>query len=407
MFLKRWMPGHGRADPKVMNELRRLAIKAERLGKFATKFHKVISLTFVLRRLPAVFFPTGENVRSARDLSGKTLLTQITERLVLLLLFRQEPNAYYRLGLFMPERFPRAGEFIDFRQHSFLGFLLNQNKTSIITEDKLLFHDLCARNGLSSPPILGVLDPPRTDSLELAARLEDAARNGGVFFKLRFGLKARGIGRMQWLDADQWSLNIGKDAYSSISWRQVFDKLSAINEPLIFQKQLRNHPVLAKVNPSVLHTIRLVTFRDCDRICVLEALLRLGKKGSLTDNISVGGIGIPIDSDTRTLGKGVTMDTIDLPHSIQSLEPGGEKFVGLAVPFFEEAVALGIKVHELFPEIFSLGHDIAILPDGPVIMETNHIWGENQEIFDRGYGACRLFAERTLQIATSKIRQQE
>lgn len=397
------MPGYGRADPDTIREIRRLAIKAECLGQFNTPLHKVISHTFFLRRLPIVFLPDRANVHLAKKLSGKNVFRQIIERLILLLLFRNEPNSYYRFAFFMPDRYRRAGEYIDYRQQSFLNFLLNQSKSAIVTEDKVLLHDLCVQNGLPSPTILGILNPREAVSKELASQLEKAAQGGGVFFKPRFGSNAECVGFLIVEDVGQWSVKMGREERSCICWEQVFEMLSAVNEPLIFQKKLTNHPILAKINPNVLHTIRLVTFRDGDEIHTLEAILRLGRKGSIADNISSGGIGIPIDLITGILGKGNSMNTGDLPLSIQSLEPGGRKFVGMTVPFLDEAIAMGKKVHASIPEIFSLGHDIAILPNGPVIIETNHIWGENQDTFDRGIGSYRLFSERLQQIAIRKI----
>lgn len=402
MVLMHLVPGYGQADPEVMKKLRRLAVVAEQRGKFSSSFHKIVSLTFVLRRLPKIFFPSKEDVSAAEKLSGKSIFRQIAERFILLLLFRNEPDGYYRFGFFMPERYRRAGEFIDYRQHSFLNFLLNQNETSIITEDKVQFYNLCICNNLPSPSIVAILEPKKTESSKLADGLEKVARNGGIFFKPRYGMKADGAGRLSVAGSGQWSMMFGGEVFEFDCWQHVFDKLSSLNKPLIFQSQLENHPALAKINPSILHTIRLVTFRDQEKTHVLEALLRLGKRGSLTDNISVGGIGIPIDLNTKALGKGTTMDTADLPLSITTYEPGGREFVGMNVPFFEEVVELGKKVHDLFPEIFSLGHDIAILPDGPVIMETNHIWGDNQETFDVGHGSYTLFAKRIMEIAKTK-----
>jgi hypothetical protein len=302
----------------------------------------------------------------------------------------------------MPERYCRAGEFVDYRQHSFLSFLLNQNESAILTEDKLQFHELCVRNKLPSPAIIAVFEPDLTDSRELRAQIETVAQNEGVFFKPRFGLRAQGVGCIGLEKSGQWQARIGGKSFEFDTWQQVFDGLSSIKQSLVFQKHLQNHPVLAGINPSVLHTIRLVTFRDGEEVHALEALLRLGKRGSLTDNISAGGIGVPIDLETNILGKGTTKNTADLPFSIHSCEPGGKEFVGLSVPFFEEAVELGKRVHEYFPEIFSLGHDIAILSDGPVIMETNHIWGDNQETFDVGHGSYRHFTDKILEIARTR-----
>ena len=368
------------------------------MGKFNFPVQKIVSFSFILRRLPTVFFPSGENARIAKKLAGKSKFKQIQERLILLLLFRNEPDSYYRLALFMPERYERAGEYLDYRQQSYLNFLLNQKIDTINTEDKILFSELCIRKNIPSPQILGLLNPLETDQSELKSHLEGAAEKSGVFFKPRFGLKAQGAGRLSYRGMDQWSIKIGDEEAINITWEQLFKKLESFNKPLIFQENLTNHPVLAEINPSALHTIRLCTFRCKGELHVLDAILRLGKKGSQTDNMSTGGLGVPILLESQTLAAGGSEKNEDLPFSLKSLGPGEISFEGLTVPFFKEAVALGFKVHNCFPEIFSLGHDIAILPNGPVVIETNHIWGDSQEIFEHGLGANRFYIECILNV---------
>ncbi|MEH6528300.1 MAG: sugar-transfer associated ATP-grasp domain-containing protein, partial [Sneathiella sp.] len=278
--------------------------------------------------------------------------------------------------------------------------LLNQNSSTILTEDKVLFNDLCARNDILSPRILSLFDPSQTDSSELRAQLEEVASKASVFFKPRFGLKAQGAGRLSYGGTDRWSVKIGSEDIIHVIWEQLFNQLLSFNKPLIFQENLTNHPKLAEFNTSALNTIRLCTFRRKGELHVLEAKLKLGKKGSIADT---GGLGVPILLKSQTLTAGTSRQIEDLPFSKQSIEPGEKCFVGLKVPFFNEAVALGLAVHECFPDIFSLGHDIAILPDGPIVIETNHIWADNQKIFGRGIGANRFYIESILK--TAEIRE--
>ncbi len=50
----------------------------------------------------------------------------------------------------------------------------------------------------------------------------------------------------------------------------------------------------------------------------------------------------------------------------------GVVFKGYALPYFEEATQMICAAHRLFPrELFDLAWDIAITPDGPLIVEVN------------------------------------
>ena len=47
------------------------------------------------------------------------------------------------------------------------------------------------------------------------------------------------------------------------------------------------------------------------------------------------------------------------------------------MPFWKEALETARGVAKSFPEAASLGSDLAITPDGPVVIETNIGWGVN------------------------------
>jgi len=49
----------------------------------------------------------------------------------------------------------------------------------------------------------------------------------------------------------------------------------------------------------------------------------------------------------------------------------GVKFEGYAIPYFREAVEMVMRMHEALQGIHSIGWDVAISPDGPIIIEGN------------------------------------
>jgi hypothetical protein len=68
----------------------------------------------------------------------------------------------------------------------------------------------------------------------------------------------------------------------------------------------------------------------------------------------------------------------------------GVVFEGYKIPYYEEAVALAKRCMDSFYGLKSVGWDVAITTDGPVIIEGNDDWGlaahqmvENQGWADR------------------------
>lgn len=69
----------------------------------------------------------------------------------------------------------------------------------------------------------------------------------------------------------------------------------------IIQQQLRQSPYLAQFNASSVNTLRLLVYRSVvdETIHVINAVLRVGKKGSHLDNAHAGGVFLGIDPEGR------------------------------------------------------------------------------------------------------------
>ena len=46
----------------------------------------------------------------------------------------------------------------------------------------------------------------------------------------------------------------------------------------------------------------------------------------------------------------------------------------IPIPFYRESVDLVLKAHKLFPSFQTVGWDVAVTPDGPLLLEGNHNW---------------------------------
>lgn len=140
------------------------------------------------------------------------------------------------------------------------------------------------------------------------------------------------------------------------------------------QRQLIQHPLLAKLNPSSFNTYRILTYRDVSKkVHFLKDIshIRIGGRGSARDNLSSGGVachirpdGTLVDACTRYL----KMETFSM-----KAEYGVENF---RVPNFKDAVDFALQLHERLPYFDMIGWDIGIQPDGkPVFIEYNVIPG--------------------------------
>jgi glutathione synthase/RimK-type ligase-like ATP-grasp enzyme len=102
---------------------------------------------------------------------------------------------------------------------------------------------------------------------------------------------------------------------------------------------------------------------------VILCYLRIGRAGSLVDNHSSGGIVAPVD-----LGTGEVHAAIDgLPaREVFPLHPDhGAPIEGQRIPFFGESLELARRSLLAFPFFRFAGVDVAIVADGPRVLELN------------------------------------
>ncbi len=370
-----------------MGELRKLARRAGNNPRSKRR----ASAYLLLRRLAALILPGKKKVEIARELSGKSPLKQLLDRLVLFFGYRLDARTYYDFSLFMPDMFSRAGEFQDPSDIALFNSRLNQNDTTRYTEDKQLFQRFCDAHGIPTPATIALLDPGASDKDSLASQLSLRATESGLFFKPQFGFKGAGVGRLSCDGKGQWIVDFGKGERIIGTWDEIYDRLLTADEPLVFQEILENHPLLSQFNPNTLHTLRITTYAEGSDIHILSVILRLGLGNSVTDNVSVGGLAAAVDPETGQLSNGSQDQVEILPLSLRYIGDDEIDLQSIQLPFFREALEMAKSIHANLPKMFSLGHDIAILADGPIAVETNHIWGEFQKFHNVGYGAHRYY----------------
>jgi hypothetical protein len=105
----------------------------------------------------------------------------------------------------------------------------------------------------------------------------------------------------------------------------------------------------------------------------LLAVLRIPVGDSIADNFDAGGIAAPIDLVQGTCGRGVRKKA-KYPLQPVAVHPDtGAELEGLKLPFWNETLALALRAHNaLSSQMPVIGWDIAILPEGPILIESNH-----------------------------------
>ncbi len=289
---------------------------------------------------------------------------------------------YYELGLYDPAMPAGAKRrYIgQFRTRQLLN-VINAEEFHRQTDEKLQFDALAKQANLPVPEILAVVAKSRdaggypliASMEELRAWLADNAA-ADIVLKPVEGLKGWGV------------LSLGAPSAPGAGWRRL-----PLGEPIdiaaiwahcesylnqggmVLQRCLKPHPVLADFAPDVLHTVRANTYLKPEPR-ILDAILRVGGGRTPTDNVSQGGIAVPLDLATGRCGRGSVV-VGGMPQFVDHHPVSGARITDVVLPDWQGVCALAMAAAQTFSRQTTIGWDIGLTSEGPVLLEGNWSYG--------------------------------
>lgn len=177
----------------------------------------------------------------------------------------------------------------------------------------------------------------------------------------------------------------------------VADLFSNYNKNFIIQSKLEQHPDLAKLNPSSVNTIRVLSYRRENEVIILYAVIRIGRMGKTVDNETAGGIKADIDLATGRI-KGLAFGNStekDMPQT-----DSGVVLDKYLIPSFPKVLEFVKDLHQRLPFFKLVGWDISVDTNGnPVMIE----WNRSAELSQVAHGPA--FGEYTEEILASALKE--
>ena len=159
---------------------------------------------------------------------------------------------------------------------------------------------------------------------------------------------------------------------SILSIEQLIKHLQMYCESeLLCEEKIVQHSEISKIYSHSVNTIRIDTLKSkSGDVIIGSALLRVGQHGRLIDNWSgpCGGIAIGVNLETGVLnpiGRDYYMN--EFTHHPDS----GTEFNGFKIPYFSQVVEIIKYAANVFPNVNSVGWDVAVSQLGPIIIEGN------------------------------------
>jgi Sugar-transfer associated ATP-grasp len=308
-----------------------------------------------------------------------------------------DPSIYYFEELYKPGALAKVDQY--FLRREVKGDLLTlmhrlqppASDRRINLGDKMQLFAWCRRAGLphAAPAMLiedGQLVWQSADLLDL---------DQDLFVKPRSGRGAVGVSLYRRIAAFQYAAPSGRRMKLGQVVSDVIRRSGT--RPMMVLPRLRNHAAIADMATESLITIRAVTCLNENlepelTVAYLRVLAKLEPDWPTKKPISEYAAAVDLETgrlDAMTGDKPECLSQWYDRHPVTGVE-----IVGRQVPCWAEIVALAERAHRISSDRILVGWDIAVTPEGPVLLEGNSYPDVHypQRIFRKPYGEMRIGA---------------
>ncbi len=339
--------------------------------------------------LSTMAWVTWLNGAAIKSRTGKGIARQMLEQLYVVVVHDVLPPWYYIFELFDDAKRRRAGGYL----HRFetkggiFRFLKRTPRDATRTPlgDKLLFAARCREHGLPSVPVLL--------TAEKGEFLRECKPGGDPELRVpEVDLFVKPAGGRGGFGAERWRIE-GTGRYGDGNGRVLTtaELLAHIRqrsrvECCIVQPRLVNHPDIADLSNGALSTVRILTIEnERGEFEPTHAVLRMAVGNNTTvDNFHAGGIAAKVDLRSGELGRATDIGLRPDRGWCASHPDTQARILGRVLPFWPETLELTSRAHAAFSDRLVIGWDVAILKDGPVLIEGNA--GADVDIVERTHG---------------------
>lgn len=268
-------------------------------------------------------------------------------------------------------------EFIGWRASGALDQLLNNNQSRVLANDKLVNHVLLQAAGLPSPtPLATFTRDGRAIGGETVLRTLDEVRAflaGDIYpfyvkpISAGYGRGVLGVAsgdgqRFQLLDGSEIGIDKFMAPFAFGPYRGM-----------LFQKPLQAHPAVAELTGTeAVSCVRFICFVTSTGPRIHTAFWKITCGRNMLDNFSHGDYGNCLGALDIVSGKVVRVVSKMGPGGKIEAHPStGKRLIGFTLPDWERAVELVERASGHFPGLRLQNWDVALCPDGPVLLELN------------------------------------
>ncbi len=338
-------------------------VRHPRIGNFTVPGHKLV---FTLLRLLSWLPKIGPRVRSKY---GVGMWRQFRDLCVVAFRHGLDAQVYYMFELYRREHRARASGYLTRYElknglYKALTLQVPKSRHRIMLGDKLGMYRICQEHGIAAVPILIYAEEGNLQYLsEHAAGLKQ-----DLFIKPRQAKGSRGAEVLRFVDG-QYIRETGE----AMDQAGLIDYIAQRSKeaPILVQPRIANHPALADLADTALMRIRTITCLDgAGQPVITHAVLSNLCKLEINWATDIE-LGAAIDLESGALGM-MTGDKADMWLDWSANHPVTHaRVLDRIVPCWNEVRSISLAAHAACEDRLLIGWDIAIGPEGAVLLEGN------------------------------------
>ena len=150
--------------------------------------------------------------------------------------------------------------------------------------------------------------------------------------------------------------------------KEIFEEIkSNYNKSYMLEEWIKQHESLSKIYPNAVNCLRIITAYNGKETKFLTGGITFGLSTEIA-NGSQPSIVAPVDFNTGILHKPASTFGDDLYENHPTT---GEPIKGFQVPYWNEIIQMLKDICAELPTVGYIGWDVAITPDGPIVIEGN------------------------------------
>lgn len=258
--------------------------------------------------------------------------------------------------------------------------ILNPRKHAVLARDKFVGHALLSKIGVSTAQLYFAYDieSDGSDNLilhsteQVVNRIKQLNLKSFVAKSAADSAHGKGVGVYKVDDIVEFGGTKTK----------ISDILSC-GKMVLFESLIKQTEQISRINMSSVNTIRMMTaLYPNQEVKMIAAFIKIGRAGSCVDNAGSGGnVDCAINLETGELYNALQFNSWENVFPIERHPDSGVELNGLIIDNWREIKRIVMGWQAQIPYLKTIGWDVALTEDGPVIVEINNWWDTTGQLF--------------------------